>query len=66
MSLQDYTTDIRSQIILWTHPGRPASTWTTPQGLDRLASPRIIASIAMDIWELSLSRDALTSVRPVP
>lgn len=34
--------DLRSQITLWTQPGRPASR-TTLQGLDRLGSPRIIA-----------------------
>lgn len=48
------------------HPGRPASTWTTLQGLDRLGSPRILTSIATDIWKGALSQDALASVRPAP
>lgn len=56
----------RYQITLRTHPGRPASTWTTLQGLDRLGSPRRLASIAMDIWKGPLSQDALASVRPAP
>lgn len=55
----------RYQITLRTHPGRPTS-WTTLQGLDRLGSPRILASIAMDIWKGPLSQDALASVRPAP
>lgn len=44
----------------------PDPPWTTLQGLDRLGSPRILASIAMDIWKGPLSQDALASVRPAP